>query len=104
MKLFKILGMAGVSLSLALAATSCGGGSGDSDMDAFVDELMSKMTLEEKLGQLNLPASDDIVTGQAKSSNIGTMVAEGKVGGVFNINPVLLLPPVKACKATSSRP
>ena len=56
MKLFKILGMAGVSLSLALAATSCGGGSGDSDMDAFVDELMSKMTLEEKLGQLNLPA------------------------------------------------
>jgi beta-glucosidase len=43
------------------------------------------MTLEEKLGQLNLPASDDIVTGQAKNSNIGSQVAAGQVGGVFNI-------------------
>lgn len=60
----------------------------DMEMDAFVDNLLSKMTLEEKLGQLNLPASDDIVTGQAKSSNIGAMVAAGKVGGVFNIKGV----------------
>lgn len=59
-----------------------------SQMDAFIDNLMSKMTLEEKLGQLNLPASDDIVTGQAKSSNIGQMVADGHVGGVFNIKGV----------------
>ena len=36
-------------------------------MNAFIDELMGKMTLEEKLGQLNLPASDDIVTGEAKT-------------------------------------
>lgn len=59
-----------------------------SEMDAFINDLMSKMTLEEKLGQLNLPASDDIVTGQAQSSNIGQMVAQGQVGGVFNIKGV----------------
>ena len=74
---------------MPLSLASCGGSKGgDTEMNAFVDELIGKMTLEEKLGQLNLPASDDIVTGQAKSSNIGTMVAEGKVGGVFNIKGV----------------
>ena len=54
-------------------------------MDAFITELMGKMTLDEKLGQLNLPPSDDIVTGQAIDSNIGAAVAAGKVGGTFNI-------------------
>lgn len=54
-------------------------------MDKFVGELISKMTLEEKLGQLNLPPSDDIVTGQAINSNIGIDVAAGRVGGTFNI-------------------
>ena len=54
-------------------------------MDKFVTELMAKMTLEEKLGQLNLPPSDDIVTGQTINSNIGKAVALGQVGGTFNI-------------------
>lgn len=89
MKFFKIFSAASAALAMALAVSSCGGNSGsDAEMDSFIDELMGKMTLEEKLGQLNLPASDDIVTGQAKSSNIGQMVSEGKVGGVFNIKGV----------------
>ncbi len=54
-------------------------------MDKFVTELMAKMTLDEKLGQLNLPPSDDIVTGQTINSNIGQAVAKGQVGGTFNI-------------------
>lgn len=57
-------------------------------MDDFITQLMGRMTLEEKLGQLNLPGADDIVTGQAKNSNIGAMVAKGQVGGVFNIKGV----------------
>ena len=89
MKIYKYMASAVTALTLTLALASCGNKSGgDADMDSFIDELMGKMTLEEKLGQLNLPASDDIVTGQAKSSNIGKMVAEGKVGGVFNIKGV----------------
>ena len=61
---------------------------GSGEMDEFVDSLLSKMTLEEKLGQLNLPASDDIVTGETKNSNIGQMVADGHVGGVFNVKGI----------------
>ena len=57
-------------------------------MDRFIDSLMARMTLEEKLGQLNLPVSGDIVTGQAGSSDIGRKVKEGKVGGLFNIKGV----------------
>ena len=37
------------------------------DMDRFIDDLMKKMTLEEKIGQLNLPVTGEITTGQAKS-------------------------------------
>jgi len=57
-------------------------------MKVFVDHLMSKMTLEEKLGQLNLPVSGDITTGQAGSSEIAKKIREGKVGGLFNIKSV----------------
>ena len=89
MKLKSIIYSAAAALALT-AMASCGQkqSGGDSEMNAFIDELMGKMTLEEKLGQLNLPASDDIVTGQAQSSNIGTMVSKGQVGGVFNIKGV----------------
>lgn len=52
---------------------------------AFVDNLLSKMTLDEKIGQLNLPTSGDFTTGQAQSSDIGKKVEQGLVGGLFNI-------------------
>ena len=60
----------------------------DPIMDKFIDDLMSKMTLEEKIGQLNLPSMDDFVTGQAKSSNVGQKVRDGKSGGLFNVKGV----------------
>lgn len=60
----------------------------DLKMQLFVKTLMSKMTLEEKLGQLNLPASSDFVTGAVSSSDIADKVKAGKVGGVFNIRSV----------------
>ena len=46
---------------------------------------MALMTLEEKIGQLNLPAAGDINTGLAKSTGIVSKIKEGKVGGFFNI-------------------
>ena len=42
----------------------------DAKMNSFITSLMNRMTLEEKLGQLNLPSSGDITTGQASSSDI----------------------------------
>lgn len=55
------------------------------DSDGFVDELMARMTLEEKIGQLNLLPAGDITTGNAINSPIGSLIAEGKLGGIFNI-------------------
>ncbi len=60
----------------------------DAKKHQFVTTLMSKMTLDEKLGQLNLPASSDFVTGSVSSSDIADKVKAGKVGGVFNIRSV----------------
>lgn len=52
---------------------------------AFVDALLAKMTLDEKIGQMNLPTSGDFTTGAAKSSDIGKKIEQGLVGGLFNI-------------------
>lgn len=52
---------------------------------SFVDALLAKMTLDEKIGQLNLPSAGDFTTGQAQSSDIGKKIEQGLVGGLFNI-------------------
>ena len=75
----------------------------DAKMKTFIDALMKKMTLEEKIGQLNLPGSGDIVTGQAKSSDIGKKIREGKVGGLFNIKGVEKIRDVQRVAVEESR-
>ena len=57
----------------------------NADRERFVDNLMAQMTLEEKLGQLNLPVSGDIVTGAARQSNVAEDIRQGRVGGLFNL-------------------
>ena len=58
-------------------------------MRQYVDNLLSKMTLEEKLGQLNLvPASDEIVTGGTVNTQVGQRIASGQLGGIFNLKGV----------------
>jgi len=69
----------------------------------FVSELLSKMTLDEKLGQLNLPTSGDITTGQANSSNVAKNIEEGKVGGLFNIKSVAKIKEVQRIAVEKSR-
>ncbi|MCR5077180.1 MAG: beta-glucosidase BglX [Prevotella sp.] len=54
-------------------------------MDSFVSQLMSKMTLEEKIGQLNLLPGDDITTGSAVNSPLGTLAAKGQLGAILNV-------------------
>lgn len=69
----------------------------------FISELLSKMTLDEKLGQLNLPTSGDITTGQAGSSDIAKKIKEGKVGGLFNIKSVSKIKEVQKVAVEQSR-
>ena len=71
--------------------------------EQFVSELISKMTLEEKIGQLNLPTSGDITTGQANSSNVAKNIEQGKVGGLFNIKSVAKIKEVQKIAVEKSR-
>ena len=75
----------------------------DAKMKTFVDALMKKMTLDEKIGQLNLPGSGDIVTGQASNSDIGKKIKEGKVGGLFNIKSLEKIKAVQKVAVEESR-
>ena len=71
--------------------------------EIFVADLISKMTLTEKLGQLNLPTAGDITTGEANSSDIGKKIEEGKVGGLFNIKTVQKIRDVQKIAIEKSR-
>ena len=56
-----------------------------SDMDKYIDSLMGRMTLEQKLGQLNLHAVNGLVTGAKLSDDDANVKAlqAGQLGGVF---------------------
>ena len=69
----------------------------------FVAELLAKMTIDEKIGQLNLPTSGDISTGQASSSNVAKNIEDGKVGGLFNIKSVQKIKEVQKIAIEKSR-
>jgi beta-glucosidase len=85
------------------AAAQTGTGNSPANMSTFVGSLLAKMTLDEKLGQLNLPAAGDITTGQAQSSDIGKKIQEGKVGGLFNIKSVAKIREVQKIAVEQSR-
>ena len=76
------------SIVSAVAIASAYSQQSQSEMDLFIDNLLNKMTLEEKIGQLNLPVTGEIVTGQAKSSNVAKRIRAGEVGGLFNLKGV----------------
>ncbi len=92
-----------LALSLIFACTQKKEVSADRKMNVFIDELLKKMTLEEKIGQLNLPGSGDIVTGQTSSSEIGQKIKEGKVGGLLNIKSVEKIRDVQKVAVEESR-
>ncbi|SFC34432.1 beta-glucosidase [Parapedobacter composti] len=56
------------------------------DMDRFVSELMSRMTIEEKIGQLNLVTAGEAVTGSVVSTDVESKIKEGKIGGIFSMS------------------
>jgi len=73
------------------------------DMDRFIDTLMKKMTVEEKIGQLNLPVSGEIVTGQAQNSDVAKKIEQGWVGGLLNLKGVEKIRDVQKLAIEKSR-
>ena len=58
----------------------------DARMKTFVDGLIKKMTLDEKIGQLNLlTAGSGIPTGAVVSTGVEKKIKEGNVGGLFGV-------------------
>ncbi len=56
----------------------------DQAMNAFINNLMSKMTVEEKIGQLNLTNGGDFTTGSATTSDLQQKIRNGQVGAILN--------------------
>ncbi len=56
----------------------------EQEMNRFVDELLAKMSTEEKIGQLNLVSVGFDVTGPIVSENVDEKIRNGQVGAVFN--------------------
>ena len=75
------MGLIGVMMSSCLYAQPP---AIDPQMSAFIGDLMSRMTLEEKIGQLNLLSVGFDVTGPVLSKDAETKIRQGLVGGVFN--------------------
>ncbi len=66
--------------------SACGRTSHETEMDKYISKLMSQMTIEEKIGQLNLiTPGGGIPTGAAVSTDVETKIKEGNVGGIFGI-------------------
>lgn len=75
----------------------------DNPFEAQVDSILKLMTLEEKIGQLNLPGAGEIVTGQAKNSNIAKKIEEGKIGGLFSLRSTKKIREVQKLSVEKSR-
>jgi beta-glucosidase len=54
-------------------------------MNTFIGQLMNKMTIEEKIGQLNLVTGGEATTGSSVSSDVEGKIQRGQVGGIFSM-------------------
>jgi len=56
----------------------------DEKMNKFISDLMNKMTVEEKIGQLNLTTAGGFVTGNAVNEMAHQKLQKGQIGGMLN--------------------
>jgi beta-glucosidase len=54
-------------------------------MNTFISTLMAKMTIDEKIGQLNLVTGGEATTGAAVSTDVESKIKKGEVGGIFSM-------------------
>ena len=81
----KLLSVIALSVSAFLSNPAAAQNTSDAKMKTFVDALMKKMTIDEKIGQLNLVTPGGAVTGAVVSSDVDGKIRSGQVGGLFGI-------------------
>ena len=74
-KLFFTLTLLAMTVSMSAQKT---------DMNQFIDNLMSRMTLDEKIGQLTLLPGGDVTTGQLMNSPLAERAQQGRLGAVLS--------------------
>ena len=72
-------------------------------MNEFVSELMGKMTVQEKIGQLNLLPSGDIQTGISENSSVSEAIRNGRLGAILNLKGVENIRKVQQMAVEESR-
>lgn len=77
--------------------------SSNEKMDVFINDLLSKMTLDEKIGQLNLVSIGFDVTGPVVSKNVEEKIQKGLVGGVFNTYTPIAVRKLQEMAVTKTR-
>ena len=71
-----------IGLAAALSVAAC---APKSDMDKYIDDLMSRMTLEQKIGQLNLHSASGFISAlrvTEEDENVKLLRA-GRLGGIY---------------------
>jgi len=57
----------------------------DLKMNQFIHDLMGKMTIDEKIGQLNLVTAGEATTGSVVSTDVESKIKAGNIGGIFSM-------------------
>jgi beta-glucosidase len=92
-----------LGMLLGLSMVSCASQGENSEMNSYISSLMERMTLQEKLGQLNLPSGGDLVTGNVNSGELSELVREGRIGGFFNVKGVEKIAALQRLAVDSTR-
>ncbi|HRN57313.1 MAG TPA: glycoside hydrolase family 3 N-terminal domain-containing protein, partial [Agriterribacter sp.] len=72
-------------------------------MNAFVSSLMSKMTVDEKIGHLNLLTGGEATTGSVVSTDVESKIKKGQVGGIFSMASVNRIRKTQELAVTQTR-
>ncbi len=75
----------------------------DTKMDKFIADLMGKMTVEEKIGQLNLVTGGEAVTGSVVSTGVEAKIKAGEIGGIFSMSSPAKIRAAQELAVTQSR-
>ena len=76
------------NIMLLIFLTGCTATDKDAKVESYIDNLLSRMTLREKIGQMTLPTGGDLVSGSVKNSELSESIRKGEVGGILNVKGV----------------
>ncbi|MFT3949365.1 MAG: glycoside hydrolase family 3 N-terminal domain-containing protein [Agriterribacter sp.] len=92
-----------ILLLLYVVVTATAQKASDVKMNAFINSLMQKMTIDEKIGQLNLLTGGEATTGAVVSSGVESKIKSGQVGGIFSMSSPVRIRKAQEIAVTQTR-